>query len=120
MKLLYSARARWNRAARAASEAWARVKKRQRNKGKDLKAREIRIEELEQILERARGVLSAQDHDKLQGAMQTLAFLRRELEAKGASIQKLRSLLFGSSTEKTSKVLEKAGVVGLGSKPPLT
>ena len=97
----------------------AMVKKRDRNKGRPLEAKEIRIEKLEQILERVRGVLSAEDHDALQGAVQTLAFLTRELEAKGASIQRLRSLLFGSSTEKTAQVLGKAGGAALGSKPPL-
>jgi transposase len=92
------------------------MKKKLRNKGPGLKAREIRIEELEQILERVRGVLSPEDHDKLQGAVQTLGFLTRELEAKGASIQRLRSLLFGPSTEKTAQVLGRVGAGSLNAK----
>jgi hypothetical protein len=113
MKLLAAANAR---SAGAAGKARDSLKKRHRNKGKGLKAREIRIEELEQILQRVRNVLSAEEHEKLLGAVQTLAFLTRELEAKGASIQRLRNLLFGPSTEKTAQVLSRVGVGELGSK----
>ena len=66
--------------------------------------REIHIEELEAIVERARQVLDAEDHEKLKAAVETLAFLTRELEKKGASIRRLRQMIFGSKTEKTSKV----------------
>jgi hypothetical protein len=48
--------------------------------------------------------LSQEDHEKLKAAVDTLAFLTRELETKGTSIQRLRKLLFGPSTEKTSRV----------------
>src|SRR5690606_4085252 len=42
----------------------------------------------------------------------TLAFVTRELEMKGASIRRLRRLLFGASTEKTSKVLGETAAPG--------
>jgi transposase len=73
----------------------------------------LEMAELAAILERARGVLSDEDHAMLTSAVDTLAILSHELEAKGASIQRLRRLLFGPSTEKTSRVLglETAGVV---------
>ena len=68
------------------------------------KREELRVEELKAILDRAREVLGAQDLAKLTAAIDTLAFLTSELEAKGASIARLRRWLFGASTEKTSRV----------------
>jgi hypothetical protein len=68
------------------------------------KRRALAIEELAAIVERARAALSQEDHGKLKAAVDTLAFLTRELETKGTSIQRLRKLLFGASTEKTSRV----------------
>jgi transposase len=81
------------------------------------KRQELRVEELKAILDRARGVLEAQDLEKLTAAIDTLAFLTSELEAKGASIARLRRWLFGASTEKTSRVVgegksEAAGASG--------
>jgi transposase len=66
--------------------------------------REAGIKELEAILDRARGALSPGDCEKLKAVVETLAILTLELEKKGASIQRLRNLLFGASTEKTSRV----------------
>ncbi len=71
-----------------------------------LHRQELRLEELKAIVERAKGsALGAQDLQKLGAAIDTLAFLTRELEAKGASIARLRRWLFGASTEKTSRVV---------------
>lgn len=68
--------------------------------------REVKLEDLEAILERARTApLGQADLQTLRSAVDTLAFLTRELETKGASIRRLRRLLFGASTEKTSNVL---------------
>jgi hypothetical protein len=80
------------------------------------KRRELKLEELGAILERAKAALSPEDHATLSAAVDTLAFLTRELEAKGASIRRLRKLLFGSRTEKTSQVLGPAAgsTAGLG------
>ncbi|MBM4318899.1 MAG: transposase [Deltaproteobacteria bacterium] len=70
---------------------------------------EIRLDELKEILERARAAgLSADDVGKLEGAVDTLAFLTSELEAKGASLKRLRQMLFGASTEKTSNLFGDA------------
>ncbi len=67
---------------------------------------EISQEELEAIVLRARTApLSEEDHGKLKAAVDTLSYLTQALEAKGASIRRLRKLLFGASTEKTSQVL---------------
>ena len=50
---------------------------------------------------------SEEEFATLKGAMQTLEFLTRELEKKSVSIQRLKQLLFGASTETTAKVIEK-------------
>jgi len=77
---------------------------------------EIELSDLEAILDRAREAVSPEDHEKLKAAVDTLGVLTRELEAKGTSIRRLRQLLFGYRTEKTSRVLgEVAGAAGPGS-----
>jgi len=74
------------------------------------KRREIKLDELKSIVERASsGALSAEDVSKLSAAVNTLAYLTQELETKGTSIKRLRKMLFGASTEKTSRVVGKGG-----------
>src|SRR5690606_40764513 len=74
-------------------------------KPKPTRRRDGKIDQLEAILERARTApLGDADLETLRSAVDTLAFVTRELEMKGASIRRLRRLLFGASTEKTSKV----------------
>jgi transposase len=71
--------------------------------------REIRLDELKAILERAKtSVLGEDDIGMLAGAVDTLAFLTSELEAKGTSIKRLRNWIFGASTEKTSNLFDEA------------
>jgi len=65
------------------------------------------MKDLEAILEHAKAALSEGEFATLKGAVQTLAFLTRELEKKSVSVQRLRQLLFGASTETTAKVIEK-------------
>jgi transposase len=67
----------------------------------------LRREELVAILERAKTApLGQPDFETLLGAVDTLAFVTQELEAKGASLQRLRNMLFGSPTEKTEKIFD--------------
>ena len=66
--------------------------------------RELRLDELKGIVERVKAALSEDEHATLMAALDTLAFLTQELAAKGASLVRLRQLLFGASTEKTSQV----------------
>lgn len=70
---------------------------------------EIQFDELESIVERVKTSLSDEDHGKLKAAIETLAFITRELESKRVSIERLKRLLFGPTTEKTSEVLGKTG-----------
>jgi len=63
--------------------------------------------ELQEILEHAKAALSQAEYDKLNAAMETLIFLTQELEKNRVSVQRLKKLLFGATTEKTQKVMEK-------------
>ena len=84
--------------------------KRKNKKAGPVPVREISIAELNAILDRAKsGSLTEEDHVALAAAVATLACLTREIQAKNASILRMRKILFGSSTEKTRDVLEKSG-----------
>lgn len=63
--------------------------------------------ELEGILEHAKTALSEAEYTKLHAAMETLIYLTQELEKNRVSVQRLKHLLFGTTTEKTQKVMEK-------------
>ena len=66
---------------------------------------ELNWDELGAILERAKAALTAEDHTTLKAAMDTLAFVTAELQAKGVSLDRLRRLLFGAKTETTRTIL---------------
>jgi transposase len=69
-------------------------------------ALEFPIEEIEAILERAKvGAISPEEYAKLRAVIQTFALLKEELQAKKTSIQRLKRMMFGPSTERTSEVL---------------
>jgi transposase len=64
-------------------------------------------EELEALLERARTEpLSEEDYAKLKGVVETLSYLTDLLQDRKTTIQKLRQILFGASTEKTSNLVK--------------
>ena len=67
---------------------------------------ELNPQDLEAHLERARAVLGEEGYEKLKAAVETLAYLTQLVEDKDTTIQRLRQILFGPSTEKTSKVLK--------------
>ena len=66
--------------------------------------RDIDLGELTAIVERISAHLSDEERDKLKAALDTLAFLTTEIGAKGMTIERLRRMLFGASTEKTGKI----------------
>jgi len=69
---------------------------------------ELDQSELEAILEHSKaGPLNQAEYETLHVALETLIFLTRELEKKHVSIQRLKQMLFGATTESTRKVLEK-------------
>jgi len=67
--------------------------------------RDLPVAELAGIVDRARTALSEADYTKLKAAVDTLTFLTQELLAKGTTIDRLRRMIFGASTEKTSQVV---------------
>lgn len=83
--------------------------------------RDVDIKELRAALERARTqVLSPEDHALLCGAVDTFTALTAELQLKGVTLERLRRLFLGSSSEKTSKVLkdDENGDTGKGKHTP--
>lgn len=68
---------------------------------------ELNIEELEKLLERAKQApLSDSDYQTLKAAVETLGYLTQLLEDRKTTIERLRQILFGSSSEKTRTVLK--------------
>lgn len=83
----------------------AKRKKRKKRKAKisTAKRREVNVDALQAIIARAQ--LNDDDRQLLSEAIATLAFLTQELETKGTSLERLRKMVFGSSSEKTSHVV---------------
>ena len=72
---------------------------------------EVNLPELEALLERARQEpLGEADYQKLRAAVEALGYLAQLIGDKDTTISRLRALLVKPSTEKTSKVLEQAGL----------
>ena len=72
---------------------------------------DIGTEELSQLLERARELLSEEDYRKLKAAVDTLEYLTELVADKDTTIRHLRQLLLPASTEKTKDVLATVGAV---------
>jgi transposase len=67
---------------------------------------EVSVEEISAIVERTQtGALSAEDHAKLKAAIDTFALVTAQLQTKDASIERLRHMIFGATTESTRNVL---------------
>src|SRR5258708_39550945 len=67
---------------------------------------DVPMEELEKVLEPARKEpLDEQGYAKLKASLETLGYLVQLVENKDTTIHRLRQILFGSSTEKTSRGL---------------
>jgi transposase len=75
-----------------------------------LKAMEVEQKRIDAILERTRAVLSDDEHATLSNIVDTVALMQAELQGKDASLERLRRLIFGATTESTRNVLgEKRG-----------
>ncbi len=68
---------------------------------------EVSREELRGLLEHARTGLSESEYQQLQAALDTLVYLTQLMEDKSTTIARLRQILFGATTEKTSNVVQK-------------
>src|SRR5215468_5531358 len=79
---------------------------------------DVSREELEALLEQARQEpLREEGYQKLRAAIRTLHYVTELLEKKETTLAALRELLCPASTEKTEKVLQKAGIETGESKP---
>ena len=72
--------------------------------------RDVTSEELEVLLDGAREALGEAGYQKLQAAIRTLGYVTELLEAREATLERLRRLLCHSRTEKTEAVLQQAGI----------
>ena len=80
---------------------------------------EVNFEELAKLRERARqGPLDEEDGQRLDAAIQALHYLIERIGEKDTTISQLRALLARPTTEKTSKVLEQAGIKVPPQNPP--
>lgn len=86
---------------------------------------DLPAEQLKAIVERAQSALSAEDHETLKAAMDTLiatqqlvSFLREELQGKRTSIERMRRLVFGTTSEKTAAVLGRSSAEAKPDTPP--
>ena len=67
---------------------------------------DVTMEELEKVLERAlKAPLDEEGYAKLKASLETFGYVLQLLENKDTTIHRLRQALFGTSTEKTSKIL---------------
>jgi transposase len=82
-----------------------RGNKKQRPPPSLLQRIDVRQEEIAAILERTRAVLSDAEHATLSSIVDTVALVQAELQGKDASLERLRRMIFGASTESTRNVL---------------
>ena len=90
----------------------SRKKKRHAPSTTSSTAQAVSREKMAAILERTRAVLSPEDHATLTGAIDTLAQVTAQLQTKDASIERLRRMLFGASTETSRNVLGESAQAG--------
>lgn len=71
---------------------------------------DVSLDDLKKIIEKAKSsALSEDETEKLGGVVDTLAVVTRELELKGASVRRLRKLIFGPGSEKMKDVFPDDG-----------
>jgi transposase len=87
-----------------------------------LKTMDVEQKRIADILERTRAVLNDEEHATLTSLVDTVAWVQAELQAKDASLERLRHMIFGATTESTRNVLgEMRGdppAVGSTEEPP--
>ena len=83
----------------------SRQKNQRRRTGAQRQRVEVRMEEVAAALARTRALLSAEDHALFTHMADTLAWVTGELQAKDVSVDRLRNMIFGASSERTADVL---------------
>ena len=71
-----------------------------------VKAMDVEQKRIADILERTRAVLSEEEHATLSSIVDTVALMQAELQGKDASLERLRRMIFGATTESTRNLLE--------------
>lgn len=66
---------------------------------------ELDMNELEKLLQRVQGALSAEDYAMIQALVESYAYISQVVQDKRTTIDRLRKLLFGSRSEKTRDVV---------------
>jgi len=74
-----------------------------------IKRIDLEMDEIQALLARARASMDPEDYTKLEALVETAVYLLEVVEDKRTTIHRLRKLLFGSSSEKTSDVLKTTG-----------
>jgi len=82
-----------------------RQKNQRRRTGAQRQRVEVRLEEVAAALARTRTLLSPEDHALFTHMADTLAWVTGELQAKDVSVDRLRHMIFGASSERTADVL---------------
>jgi transposase len=67
---------------------------------------ELTMEQLQGLIERTKAVLSDEEYSQLKRAVETLGYVTQLVEDRKASIDRLRRILFGATTEKTRNVFQ--------------
>ncbi len=70
-----------------------------------LKTMDVEQKKIAAILERTRAVLSEDEHATLSNIVDTVALMQAELQGKDASLERLRRMIFGATTESTRNVI---------------
>lgn len=69
---------------------------------------DLEADQLEALLERIRPLIQLQDFQLIQRVITTLCLVLEWLQKQSRSLRRLRQMIFGPKTEKTSKLLSKA------------
>jgi len=77
---------------------------------------ELTQEELSALLKRIEASVGKEDFEIIKGMAETIVYLSRMVEEKGVSVKRLLKMMFGSTTEKTRNIIEKAVDVALEGK----
>jgi hypothetical protein len=84
------------------------MSRRKPRKAKPTRRVQVPIKRLDAIVEQTRSApLDEDDHATLKAAVDTLARLTEELETKTTTLERVRRLIFGPSSERTDTVLGK-------------
>ncbi|MGB8422720.1 IS66 family transposase, partial [Paraburkholderia sp.] len=99
-------------------------RKKKRRPPPSLKAMDVEQQRVAAILERTRAVLSDEEHATLSNIVDTVALMQAELQGKDASLERLRRMIFGATTESTRNVLgerrSEPPAAGSTEDPPVT